>query len=489
MNGQNREKDLWTRIMEDVSRRGDVGDFGMDSFLSDIKLVEDTGTKLILEYPADMLIDWVEIYYREPLVHSASHVLGGARSIEFVPRAAAAPQAPAPEEKPEQLLPLEFCAAEGEQMEPAADAAPADALVKRRKPCRVDTFNSGLNEDYTFENFVVGPNSEFAYAAAKAVAETPCSIYNPLFIHGASGLGKTHLLQAIGNAIRSKNEKIRVLYVTCEEFTNGYIEAISRPRPSKSGAMNNFRSKYRKADVLIIDDIQFLAKKDKTQDEFFHTFNALFSSKKQIVLSSDCRSSEVIGMDERLTSRFNQGLSVSITAPSYETRMAILRNKIRQWKSTLISDEVLDYLAKRVTRDVRCMEGALVCLSSFASFSCKKLSIADARVQLDDYLNDNEPAAKFSIKTIQQCVADEFKLRVADLNGRRRTANIAHPRQLAMFLARHYTNSSLQDIGAAFGGRDHGTVIHATRTIEQKMQDDPNLRSTVSRLLSALGAA
>ena len=475
MKGQNREKDLWLRIMEDVRRRGDVGEYGVETFLSKLSLREDTGTKLLLEYPEGLAIMWVEINYMDHLVNSAAHVLGAARSIELVP---------AEKEEEPAVLPLEFSDEPADEQQPEQAEPTLPAPPRKRRAIRsVAPFNSGLNEDYTFDNFVVGDNSEFAYAAAKAVAENPGKLYNPLFIHGGSGLGKTHLLQAIGNAIRARREDARVLYVTSEEFTNGYIDAISR----KGDAMSNFRKKYRRADVLLIDDVQFLAQKDKTQDEFFHTFNSLFSSGKQIVLSADCAATDVIGMDDRLTSRFGQGLSVALSAPAYETRMAILRNKCRQWKSELIGDDVLDFLAKSITRDVRRLEGALTCLASLASFSHRQPTVAEARMQLKSYMSD-EPVARLSIKTIQECVADEFQLRVADLNGRRRTANIAHPRQLAMFLARHHTGCSLQDIGAAFGGRDHGTVIHATRTIEQKMQEDADLRSTVNRLLATMGA-
>ena len=477
MKEESREQGLWVRIMEDMRAQGTVGSYGMENYLSKMTLRADTGTKLVLEYPADLPIMWVELNYMDCMVNSTTRVLKEARSIELVPA----------EEKQveENMLALEYADDEPAESEQADSPAPSTQPRKRRSSTRgVPSFNSGLNEDYDFDSFVVGPNSEFAYSAAKAVAENPGRLYNILFIHGGSGLGKTHLLQAIGNAIRSANEDTRVLYATSEDFTNHYIDALSR----KGEAMTNFRKKFRKADVLLIDDIQFLARKDKMQDEFFHTFNALFSSGKQIVITADCPASNVLNMDERLTSRFEQGLTVALQAPSYETRMAILRNKRRQWKSELVGDDVLDFLAKSVTRSVRRLEGALTRLATFASFSHHCPTVAEARMQLKDFFCD-EKMSYLSIKDIQQCVADEFHLRVADLNGRRRTANVAHPRQIAMFLARRHTNSSLQDIGAAFGGRDHGTVIHATRTIEQKMEKDATLRATVSRLLATLGAA
>lgn len=494
MKGQSRESEQWTRIVDDMRLREVVGEYGMDTLISKLSLQEDTGEKLVVAYPEDLPIVWVEVNYVEHIASAAERVLGGVRSIELVPAAAApedasAPAAdasprPEPRDMQEALLPLEFAeeATAAEQVEPLLAAVAPPAPRKRRIARSVAPFNSGLNEDYTFDNFVVGPNTEFAYSVARSLAEGSGRPYNPLFIYGASGLGKTHLLHAIGNAIRRREEDARVLYVTSEEFTNGYIAATASLK-----TLNSFRAKYRELDVLIMDDIQFLAKKGKTQDEFFHTFNTLFSAGKQIILSADCRATEVAGMGDRLTSRLAQGLSVTLTPPEYETRMDILRNKRRQWKSELVGDDVLDYLAKSITGDVRRLEGALTCISSFVSFSRKKLTVADARMQLQSYLSD-APVGRLSIKNIQQCVADEFHLRVADLNGRRRTANIAHPRQIAMFLARHHTNSSLQDIGAAFGGRDHGTVIHATRTIEQKMQDDADLRATMNRLLTTLGS-
>ena len=412
-------------------------------------------------------------------MNSAAQVLGESRTVEFVEAEPIEPAAEEPEEEPQLELDFAPCEQMGEQTE---EAAPLPRRKRKSGSSRSSQpFNSGLNEDYSFEHFIEGDNSEFACAAAKAVASAPGKLYNPLFIHGNSGLGKTHLLQAIGNAIRRENENTRVLYVTSEEFTNSYIDAISR----KGEAMNNFRRKYRKADVLLIDDVHFLAQKGKTQDEFFHTFNALFASGKQIVLSADCPAANVIGLDDRLTSRFEQGLSVALLPPDFETRMAILRHKSRQTHE-LIGNDVLEFLAKNITRSVRRLEGAFTCLSTFAAFSRRRPTVAEARMQLKNFLSD-EPTVDLSIKAIQQCVADEFNLRVADLNGRRRTANIAHPRQIAMFLARHHTGSSLQDIGAAFGGRDHATVIHAARTIEQKMEDDEDLRAAISRMRSALG--
>lgn len=475
MTEESRECDLWMRIREDMRLRGGVGAYAMENFISPLRLLEDTGEKLILEYPSSIPLVWVEMNYLSRITEAVANVLQSPREIELVE---ASPTTLSTTDDAEPELPLEFAAEES-----PAPVQPKPAPRKRRSPRKETHFNSGLNEDCTFDSFIVGENSRFAYLAALSFAENPEQSHNPLFIHGASGLGKTHLLQAIGNAIRSRNEDVRVLYVTAEEFTNGYIEALDR----KGEALSSFRRKYRKADVLLVDDIQFFAKKEKMQDEFFHTFNSLSSSGKLIVLGADCPAADMVGLSPRLTSRFEQGLSVSLEAPAYETRMDILRSKNKKWKAGLVGDDVMDFLARNITRSVRRLEGALTRLASFASFSNRRPTVADARMQIKDFLND-DTADVITIKDIQQCVADEFNLRVADLNGRRRTANIAHPRQIAMFIARHHTACSLQDIGAAFGGRDHGTVIHATRTIRLKMESDSDLRATINRMLVTLGA-
>ncbi len=466
MNHQEKEKALWEEIMEDLRVQGNVAAYGFETYISQLTLKKDTGTKLILEYPAGMLVEWVESYYAADITMSASRVLKAARELEFVQAVTEAEEqhSPAPEIPQTLSTPV------------VSNTKPQ----QRKTPNRKVKYDSGLNADLTFDNFVVGSNSEFAVAAAHAVVNAPSSMYNPLFIHGASGLGKTHLLCAIGNAMREKNENVRVQYVTSEDFTNTYIEAISR----KGDALSNFRSKYRKADVLLIDDIQFLSQKDKTQEEFFHTFNALFASGKQIVLASDCPAADISRLDDRLTSRFEQGLTVALSVPDLETRIAILRQKRRMWKGALISDEVLEYLAKNITKSVRRLEGALIRLATFASFSQKKPTVLEARMQLRDMMQEEKTVTEVSIADIQNLVAQEFKIRVADINGRRRTANVAHPRQIAMYLARKHTQSSLQDIGVAFGGRDHGTVIHATKTIEEKMSQDVSLSEVINRLSS-----
>ena len=451
----------WAQIQENLGSVCGVSSYAMETYLAKLTLADDNGTTLTFSYPADMMIDWVEVNYRDQLVIAATHVLKGARRIEFVEEGGNAPA---------------VC----EQVEAPAPAA-KPARAKRQAPRRVKEMNSGLNTDYTFDNFIVGVSNNFAYSASMSVAMSKERLYSPLFIHGESGLGKTHLMQAIGNAIRERDEHKQVLYLTGETFVNDYIDALTQ----KGEHLKAFRRKYRRADVLLIDDVQFLARAGRTQEEFFHTFNELFENGKQIVLTADCPASAIVNMDARLVTRFEQGLTVALLPPDYETRMAILRSKLRQWKSDMVTPDVLEFLAKHITHSVRALEGALVRLTTYATFCHRCLTVADARAQLSDLLRHNR-GETVSIETIQQRVAEEFKVRVADINGRRRTADIALCRQVAMFLARKHTERSLQDVGAAFGGRDHGTVLHAERAIASKMAEDTELRERITRLSETL---
>lgn len=455
---------LWAQIMEDLRSHGQADGYAID-FISGLRLVEDTGSKLIIEYPQGLMLAWLELNYSEYIENAAANVLKSGRELEFVEAG---------------TLTLEVQVEE--QPSPAPAARPAAATTRRvAKTARTTKIQSNLNADYTFENYVVGSSNHFAYAAAQALVNSEARVFNPLFIYGNSGMGKTHLLHAIGNALRARRENVQVLYVTSEQFTNSYIEAIRK----RGDALELFRKKYRKVDVLLIDDVQFMARADRTQEEFFHTFNALFESGKQIVLSADCPASQITSMDDRLKTRFSQGMTVELTAPCYEMRMAILRQKMLKWKQNLLSDEVVQFLARNITQSVRALEGALIRTSSFASFNNGCPSIAFLRENLADLMT-KRAATGISIADIQQRVANEFGLRVEDINGRRRTAAIAHPRQIAMFLARQHTSCSLQDIGEAFGGRDHGTVLHAMRTIEEKLRVDATLREVMGRVSEAL---
>lgn len=448
---------LWAHIMEDMRTHGQAGGFASD-FVSKLRLLEDTGSKLVIEYPADMPFIWLELNYSDSIALSASRVLNGARELIYV-EAGSIPE---------------------EVIEEVSCPAPAPAPRKEaRTPRASSKMQTQLNAEYTFENYVVGANNQLAYAAAQMLINSPERVFNPLFIYGNSGMGKTHLMHAIGNALRARRENVRVLYVTSEQFTNAYIEAIRK----RGDALEVFRKKYRKVDVLLIDDVQFMARADKTQEEFFHTFNALFESGKQIVLSADCPASRITKMDDRLKTRFSQGMTVELTAPCYEMRMAILRQKMMHWKKNLLSDEVVDFLARNITQSVRALEGALVRTGAIASFNNSCPSIAFLRNNLAD-LMPQQVTSGVSIADIKLRVANEFGLKVEDLDSRRRMASLAHPRQLAMFLARRHTAASLQDIGAAFG-RDHSTVLHALRNIETKLHSDSALQDMIGRFSEA----
>ncbi|PYK02854.1 MAG: chromosomal replication initiator protein DnaA [Verrucomicrobia bacterium] len=336
----------------------------------------------------------------------------------------------------------------------------------------------GLNPRNTFESFVVGPNNEIAHAASLAVAQAPARTYNPLFIYGGVGLGKTHLMQAIGQYVLAKKKHMKVIYLSSELFINEFIDAIQHNNLVK------FRKRYRQADLLCIDDIQFLGGKERSQEEFFHTFNTLFDGHKQIVLSCDRPASEIANLEHRLVSRFEWGLTAELQPPAIETRLAILRKKARGMQIKL-PDEILEFLANRIRSNVRRLEGALMRVASFASLSGKQLTGEVIEHLLKDILQE-EARTSITIEQIQRRVAEHFDVRLADMTSKRRPASIAFPRQVAMYLARELTKSSLNEIGDAFGGRDHGTVLHACKLVKKRMKEQDSIRQTISFIDSAL---
>jgi chromosomal replication initiator protein len=335
-----------------------------------------------------------------------------------------------------------------------------------------------LNERYTFDSFVVGDNSSFAHAAALAVAQSPAKAYNPLFVYGGVGLGKTHLMQAIGHGVARSSKTKRVCYITSEQFTNDFIQAIG------TSTLTKFRKKYRQADVLLIDDIQFLSGKERMQEEFFHTFNSLFDAHKQIVLSSDRPAAEIANLENRLVSRFEWGLVTELQPPALETRIAILKKKAARL-DVKIPDRVIEFLAEKIRTNVRRLEGALIRVASYASLTGKEITTDSLETLLRDALHE-EARHTLTVDIIQKKVAEHFDIRFADMTSRRRPQNVAFPRQVAMYLSRTLTERSLVDIGEFFGGRDHGTVLHACRLIEKRMAADQSLRQTVSYLQQAL---
>lgn len=409
------------------------------SFIRPLRPVGFLNNTLLLEVPDEFYRQWVTRYL--PIICSSlQQVVNKQLTIELL----------LPEEIPDNALPtLE------ENNNTAYDYMP-------------------LNPKYTFDTFVVGNSNRFTHAACLAVADSPSQSYNPLFIYGGVGLGKTHLMQAIGHYIIQNKKNLKVCYVTSEKFTNELIEAIMNNKT------NEFRNKYRTIDILLIDDIQFIAGKESSQIEFFHTFNALYEVNKQIVISSDKPPSEIEKLEERLRSRFEWGLITDIQPPDFETRIAILRKKIQLEKVT-IPDEVVYYIAERIESNIRQLEGALNRLLAYCRFHECEPTIEAAEIALKNIIQPTP--RQITIEDIQKVVAEHFKIRVDDLKSKKRTREIAFPRQIAMYLTRKILDLSFPQIGSIFGGRDHTTVMHACNKIEVDSETDKDLKNLIDSLI------
>ena len=444
---------LWQRLSETLKSQVSADSF--KRWFSAVELVEASDKSLTFCVPNNIYQFWIESNYMAALQNAIIMTLGGPRGIKF-----SSPSGPAAQ------MPMENAAA----LKEISPESPRDS--------KVAVSVAGLNPRNTFESFVVGPNNEIAHAASLAVAQTPARTYNPLFVYGGVGLGKTHLMQAIGQYVWAKKKNTKVMYLSSELFINEFIDAIQHSNLVK------FRKRYRQADVLLIDDIQFLGGKERSQEEFFHTFNTLFDGHKQIVLSSDRPASEIANLEHRLVSRFEWGLTAELQPPDIETRMAILRKKARTLQIKL-QDEVFEFIANRIRSNVRRLEGALMRAASFASLSGKELTQEVVEHLLKDILQE-EGRHSITIEQIQRRVAEHFDVRVADMTSKRRPASIAFPRQVAMYLARELTKASLNEIGEAFGGRDHGTVLHACKLVKKRMGEQDNLRQTISFIDSSL---
>jgi chromosomal replication initiator protein len=341
-----------------------------------------------------------------------------------------------------------------------------------------DEMSSTLNPKYTFKSFVIGNSNRFAHAASLAVAESPAKAYNPLFIYGGVGLGKTHLMHAIGHYILASNPNAKVVYVSSEKFTNELINAI------KDDKNEEFRNKYRNVDILLIDDIQFIAGKERTQEEFFHTFNALHDANKQIILSSDRPPKEIPTLEDRLRSRFEWGLIADIQVPDFETRMAILKKKA-DVENLNIANDVMGYIATKIKSNIRELEGALIRIIAYSSLTNREVTVDLATEALKDIISKKQ-GKHVTIDIIQDVVSSYFNLRIEDLKSQRRTRNVVYPRQIAMYLSRKLTDMSLPKIGEEFGGRDHTTVIHAYEKISDNLKVDDSLQQTVNDLTKKL---
>lgn len=430
--------DLWARALQYM--KAQLSDVSFDTWIRAIQPLLLNDNEIVLSVPNEFTKNILQSRYIETIAGSLKEVTGVPIHVKFI-------------------------------LENEAEAYLES--INSRNADNTQTY-SILNPKYTFDTFVVGNSNRFAHAACLAVAEAPAKAYNPLFIYGGVGLGKTHLMHAIGHYILARNPKAKVLYVTSEKFTNELINSI---RDDKNV---EFRNRYRNIDVLLIDDIQFIAGKERTQEEFFHTFNALHEANKQIIISSDRPPKEIPTLEDRLRSRFEWGLIADIQPPDLETRVAILKKKA-ELENIEIDDEILLFIAKRIESNIRELEGALIRIMAYASLTNNKLDISIAEEALKDILSTAQPR-EITIPLIQQVVADYFHLKVDDFKSKKRNRPIAYPRQIAMYLCRELTDQSLPKIGEEFGGRDHTTVIHACEKIQEDMQKDSQLRRVIDEL-------
>src|ERR1700732_92979 len=422
--------EIWREIASGIRLHLSADAF--QRWFSAIELVQADEIALTFQVPNTIYQFWIESNYLNVVQSASMSVLGSPREIKF--RAADSGMA-------------------GPVVDAHADGVSETLVRTSQDEDSEAAINHGMNPRNRFEAFVVGSNNEFAHAAALAVSQSPAQTYSPLFIYGGVGLGKTHLMQAIGQQAIERRKIQKVMYLSSERFTNEFIDAIQHNK------LVRFRKRYRQTDVLLIDDVQFLAGKERSQEEFFHTFNTLFDGRKQIVLSSDRPASEIANLEQRLVSRLECGLTTELHPPDIETRIAILRKKAAAFRVEL-GEDIVAYLAQHVRTNIRRLEGALTRVASYQSLNGRECSRETAEHLLRDLLWE-ETKAPLTIEGIQKQVAEHFGVRPADLIGKRRNANVAFPRQVAMYLARQYTEASLHEIGETFGGRHHGTVLHA----------------------------
>jgi chromosomal replication initiator protein len=440
--------ELWIQVLGRLA--DELPEQQVNTWLRPLQAVERDGA-LRLMAPNRFAVDWVRQHAVPRIATLVREILG-----EEVPvQVEAGSTSPAP---------------------PAAPVEPARSNVRRLPESSLQV-GVRLNQDSTFDTFVEGKSNHFAKAASMQVAENPGRAYNPLFIYGGTGLGKTHLMQAVGHVIKSRDPAARVAYVHSERFVDNMVQAL------RHNTMNDFKTAYRGLSALLIDDIQFFANKDRSQEEFFHTFNALFEGQAQIIMTSDRYPKEIPGLEERLKSRFGWGLSVAIEPPELETCVAILISKAQAARVEL-PEEVAFFVAKRIRSNVRELEGALRRIIANARFTGQPITLDFAKEALKDLLNLQ--ARLVTMENIQKTVADYFKVRMSELLSERRSRSVARPRQIAMALAKELTAHSLPEIGSAFGGRDHTTVMHACKRIKELQESEPRVREDYSNLLRML---
>ena len=438
---------IWEQVLARIETRMNRHSFY--TWFKPTSLVLDAGGSISVRVPNQLFKDWLAKHYSLVLSEALTEVQRPDTALVFLPEGVAAPETPA----------LTVLPAVAPRVEPVAPP----------QPPRVGS----LNERYTFDTFIVGPSNQFAHAACRAVAEAPSRSYNPLFIYGGVGLGKTHLMHAVGRYVLQHDPTLKLTYISSERFMNEMINAIRYER------ILDFRELYRSVDILLVDDIQFLAGKESTQTEFFHTFNALYDAQKQIVLSSDRPPHDIPQLEERLRSRFEWGLIADIQAPDLETKVAILRKKAEA-EGIPLPDNVAIYIAGKIKSNIRELEGSLIRLIAYASLTGREISLALAQDVLRNVLQHDDRAV--TIEIIQKFVSDYYQLKLGELKSRNNSKSIALPRQVAMYLCKSLTNASLPEIGRSFGGKHHSTVIHSIRKIDNLRQTDADFNSLINNL-------
>ena len=440
-------EELWVATLEKIEEK--ISKPSFDTWLKNTKAEAIEKNTLIISAPNEFARDWLETQYTELISDILGEVTGTKLNTKFI-------------------IPTSNMEVEDTKQ---VTSQKAESITN-------DMPKSMLNSKYTFDTFVIGAGNRFAHAASLAVAEAPAKAYNPLFIYGGVGLGKTHLMHAIGHYVREHNPKAKVVYLTSEKFTNEFINAIM---DNKS---NSFRNKYRNIDVLLIDDIQFIAGKESTQEEFFHTFNALHEESKQIIISSDRPPKEIPTLEDRLRSRFEWGLITDITPPDLETRIAILTKKAKA-EGLDIPNEVMLYIANQINTNIRELEGALIRVVAYSSLVNQDIDASLAADALKDIIPSSKPKV-ITIEGIQEIIAERYNIRIEDFAAKKRTKSIAFPRQIAMYLSRELTDFSLPKIGEEFGGRDHTTVIHAHEKISKLLEEDSDLNRDIEDIKETL---
>ena len=435
--------DILARIETKVNRHSFYTWFRPTSFIAEDRL------SVTVRVPNALFKDWLTKHYSGVIAEAMTEVKRPNLTLNFV----ADPQ------QDVAVIPL------------SADEA---AALESGPPAATQPGPAGLNPRYTFDTFIVGSSNQFAHAACRAVAEAPSRSYNPLFIYGGVGLGKTHSMHAVGQYVLQHDRKLRLTYISSERFMNEMINAVRYDR------VLDFRERYRSVDVLLVDDIQFLAGKEGTQTEFFHTFNALYDSQKQIVLSSDCPPHEIPALEERLRSRFEWGLTADIQSPDLETKVAILKKKA-ETEAVPLADNVAMYIAGKIKSNIRELEGSLIRLIAYASLTGQEISLALAQDVLKNILDHEEKAV--TIEAIQKFVADYYNLKMIDLKSRNNSKSVAMPRQIAMYLCKSLTHASLPEIGRSFGGKHHSTVIHSIRKVEDLRKKDGDFNTLIGNFL------